>query len=58
MTRIRAFLKIVAALLRELSDERAYERHLAWHGRTHSKAEWQHFQEHRSRARFSNPKCC
>ena len=45
-------------LLRELSDENAYRRHLAAHGRDHSRQEWQRFSEERLRARYIRPKCC
>jgi hypothetical protein len=53
-----AFLRIVAGLLRELSDESAYARHLAAHGRPHSPAEWRLFHEERLRARYLRAKCC
>ena len=33
---MRRVAKLLLALLRELSDENAYQRHLAVHGRTHS----------------------
>lgn len=58
MSSIRAFWQIVMGLLRELSDESAYERHLAWHGRTHSAAEWRRFSEQRLRAKYERAKCC
>jgi hypothetical protein len=50
--------RIVAALLRELADERAYERHLAAHGRQHSREEWQRFSDERLRAKYLRAKCC
>ena len=50
--------KLLLALLRELADERAYQRHLAAHGRTASPEEWRRFSEERLRARFARPKCC
>lgn len=58
MTAIRRFGHIVMGLLRELSDENAYRRHLAIHGRPHSGAEWRRFCEERLRAKYSRPKCC
>ncbi len=58
MKRLRAFGKIVIGILRELSDESAYARHLAALGRPHSGAEWRHFCEHHLRAKYSRPKCC
>ena len=50
--------KFILALLRELADESAYQRHLAAHGRVHSTAEWRRFSEERQRARSAMPKCC
>lgn len=58
MTRLREFWKIVVGLLRELSDESAYARHLAAHGRQHSGEEWRHFSEHRMKAKYARAKCC
>lgn len=46
------------ALLRELADENAYQRHLAAHGRAHSAEEWRHFSEHRLQAKYARAKCC
>ena len=46
------------ALLRELADENAYQRHLAAHGRPHSGEEWRRFSEERLRAKYTRPKCC
>ncbi len=58
MTRVRRFGRLVMALLRELADENAYQRHLAAHGRAHSREEWRRFSEERLRARYTRPKCC
>lgn len=58
MRRLRAFGRLLWGLLRELSDESAYQRHLAAHGRAHSGEEWRRFSEERLRARFTRPKCC
>jgi hypothetical protein len=58
MSALRQFGALVLALLRELSDESAYQRHLAAHGRTHSGEEWRHFSEHRLRAKYARAKCC
>ena len=33
---MKQFWRIIIGILRELSDESAYERHLRAHGRTHS----------------------
>lgn len=58
MTRITRFFRGLLALLRELADENAYARHLAAHGRGHSREEWHRFSEERLRMKFSNGRCC
>ena len=55
---MRRAIRLLWALLRELADENAYDRHLAAHGRTHSAEEWRRFSEERLRARYSRAKCC
>jgi hypothetical protein len=50
--------KLIMALLRELADENAYQRHLAMEGRTHSGEEWRKFSEQRLRAKYMRAKCC
>jgi hypothetical protein len=46
------------ALLRELADESAYQRHLTANGRTHSGEEWRRFSEQRLRAKYAQGRCC
>ena len=58
MRGIRRLGSLLWALLRELADENAYQRHLAAHGRAHSAAEWRHFTEHRLGAKYARAKCC
>lgn len=58
MKRLREFLGIVRGILRELSDENAYERHLAVHHRMHSAAEWRRFCDARHKRKYANAKCC
>ena len=58
MSRLRSIARIVAGILRELSDDRAYQRHLAAHGRRPSGEEWRRFSEERMRAKYVRPKCC
>ena len=48
----------VMALLREIADENAYERHLRAHGRTHSPEEWRRFLDERLAHKFAQGKCC
>lgn len=50
--------RVARGLLSELSDQRAYARHLEAHGRAHSAVEWQRFSDERLRAKFERPKCC
>jgi len=58
MSCVRSFGRFVLALLREIGDENAYQRHLAAHGREHSGAEWRRFSEERMRAKYARAKCC
>ena len=58
MTRLRMFGSLMLALLRELADESAYQRHLAKSGRGHSPEEWRKFSDERLRAKYFRPKCC
>lgn len=58
MRHVRQIGRLLWGLLRELSDESAYERHLAAHGRTHSGEEWRRFCEEKAYSRFTRPKCC
>jgi hypothetical protein len=55
---MRRLGRFILALLRELADESAYQRHLAAHGRAHSTAEWRRFSDARHRARYTIPRCC
>jgi hypothetical protein len=56
--RVRNFGRFVIALLREIGDESAYQRHLAAHGVAPSGAEWRRFSEARLRAKYAKAKCC
>ena len=55
---MKRLARLLMDLLRELSDENAYRRHLEWHGRTHSGEEWRRFSEEKMRARYARAKCC
>jgi hypothetical protein len=55
---MKRFWRLVVGLLRELSDENAYARHLAAHGCSHSGEEWRRFSEERMRAKYARAKCC
>ena len=54
----RALADIARGILRELSDQSAYERHLAAHGVRHSPEAWRRFQDEQWQARAHRPKCC
>jgi hypothetical protein len=54
----RSFWRTLLAILRELADERAYERHLQIHGRAPSGEEWRRFSEQRLRQKYQRPRCC
>ena len=58
MKQLARFGKLVLGLLRELSDESAYQRYLAAHGRAHSGEEWRRFSEQRLRAKYQRARCC
>ncbi len=55
---MKRLFTLVKALLRELADESAYERHLAAHGRSHSPEEWRRFSDHHLQAKYARAKCC
>jgi hypothetical protein len=56
------FLRTIAVgireLLREISDQNAYARHLAAHGAVHSGAEWRRFSDEQFRMKYRQAKCC
>jgi hypothetical protein len=52
------FGSFVLALLRELSDESAYQRYLAIERRKPSAEEWRKFCDGRLRTKYFRPKCC
>jgi hypothetical protein len=55
---VKAFFRSVLALLREIADENAYQRHLRSHGRVHSAVEWRRFSDERLARKFAQSKCC
>jgi hypothetical protein len=55
---MRAFLRGVMVLLREIADENAYQRHLQAVGRVHSAEEWRRFLDERLAHKFAQGKCC
>jgi hypothetical protein len=55
---MRAFLRTLLAIIREISDESAYRRHLRFHGRKHSGDEWRRFSDQRFARKYARAKCC
>jgi len=55
---MKTLLRTVWAILREISDENAYARHLRVHRRPHSGAEWRRFLDERLARKYARPKCC
>jgi len=58
MTRLKGLFTILLGILREISDESAYQRHLQIHRRPHSGQEWRHFSEERLRQKYQRARCC
>ena len=54
----RRFGCLLVAVLREIADEGAYQRHLAAVRQGHSAEEWRRFSERRLLAKYARPKCC
>ncbi len=50
--------RLLVGLLRELSDENAYRRHLEAHGLEDSGDAWRRFSSEHFRAKYVRPKCC
>lgn len=55
---MRVVLRTLWAILREISDESAYQRHLQAHGRIHSPEEWRRFSDERFARKYARAKCC
>ncbi len=58
MSVLRKLGRILIGLLRELSDEAAYDRHLTVHQLQNTGEAWRKFSTERYRAKFVRPKCC
>jgi hypothetical protein len=54
----RAVAQIISGIIAEISDQNAYQRHLAAHGTVHSPDEWRRFQDQQSAANSRRPRCC
>jgi hypothetical protein len=55
---MRRFIDLLRALLRELSDEAPYQRHLVAHGVPHSAEEWRRFCDEKWGAKAKRSRCC
>lgn len=58
MSHLKQLFRILYGILREISDETAYERHLSAHQRPHSGEEWRRFSEERLRQKYVRARCC
>jgi hypothetical protein len=58
ITFLRSIAAGIAELLREISDQNAYARHLAAHGAVHSGEEWRRFSDEQFRKKYRQAKCC
>jgi len=58
MSRVRDFLQITAAALREIFDEAAYARFLARTGQSSSRAAYAGFLRERTASQERRPRCC
>jgi hypothetical protein len=56
--RVRRFLQLVLAALREIFDEAPYARYLARTGRASSRAAYAEFVRERQGQRCKQPRCC
>ncbi len=58
MKKLYRFGRIILSILREIADQNAYARYLAYHGLAHSPAEWRRFTEHHLKVKYGQAKCC
>ena len=55
---MRAFLRGLLALLREIGDENAYARYLSAEGCMHSAEAWRRFSDERLARKYQRAICC
>lgn len=55
---MKRILRGLMAVLRQIADENAYQRHLRVHGREHSSAEWRRFCDEHFARKYARAKCC
>ena len=54
----KAVAQIISGIIGEISDQNAYQRHLAAHGTFHSPHEWRRFQDEHAAANSRRARCC
>jgi len=55
---LKAVAQIISGIVAEISDQNAYQRHLAAHGAVHSPNEWRRFQDEHAAANSRRARCC
>jgi hypothetical protein len=55
---VKALMRALWQLARELADENAYARHLAHSHVQHSAEEWRRFSDAKLRRKYQQGKCC
>jgi len=58
MSKLQQVFRLLVSLIREISDESAYERYLRNSGQQHSRETWRRFIDKRHSRKFKNAKCC
>jgi hypothetical protein len=55
---MRALLRAIWTLLRQIADENAYQHYLKTEGRAHSGEEWRRFCDQHFARKYARSKCC
>ena len=55
---MRKLLRGLRAVIRQISDENAYDRYLRRTGRVHSREEWRRFSDDHFARKYARAKCC
>ena len=55
---MKSFFRGLWTLLRQISDENAYQRYLQTRGRPHSGEEWRRFCDQHFARKYARSKCC
>ncbi len=54
----RRVFNALSGIIAEISDQNAYQRHLAAHGAVHSPEQWRRFQDEHAAANSRRARCC